>query len=280
MKTLIVGCGYLGTSLGKRLLSAGQEVFGLRRDPAALEGTGIKPVKADLTDAASLNALPEADWVVACQAPRRGEAYKVTYHQGTKNLVEALKKAPPKRLVVVSSTSVYSTADGSWVDEATRPMACAYASKEDSDNAHFLLGAEKAALTSGIPSMVIRLGGLYGPRRHRIAMLKSGKMTPSLDETLFTNRIRVEDAAEAVKLLLEKGEPGETYLGVDDASVSQAEFYKWLYAEIGVTPPPPAANAAPHGSNKRCSNKKLKALGFSFRYPDYRSGYAELLKEA
>jgi nucleoside-diphosphate-sugar epimerase len=280
MRTLIAGCGYLGAHLGARLSTLGHEVWGLRRDVAPLEGTRIRPVRADLLDPESLAALPAADWVVACQAPRRGEGYRETYWQGTKNLVEALKTKPPARFVLVSSTSVYCTSDGSWVDEETPPMSCRHATKEDSDNAHFLLGAEKAALTGGFPAMVLRLGGLYGPKRHRVRMLKEGKMAPALDGTLYTNRIRVEDAAEAALTLLERGAPGEVYLGVDDSPASQAEFYSWLYAQIGVAPPPARPDGPPHGSNKRCSNKKLKALGFSFRYPDYKAGYAELLKEA
>lgn len=279
MRTLIVGCGYLGTRLGRALVEAGHEVSGVRRDATALSGTGIHPVAADLLDPASLAALPQAELVVACQAPRRGEGYKGTYYDGTRNLVAALRARPPRRLVLVSSTSVYSTSDGSWVDERTPPLAAPPASKEASDDAHFLLGAEKAALTAGFPAVVLRLGGLYGPGRHRLKALKEGSFAPSFSERTFVNRIRVEDAVAAVIAVAEKGEAGGVYLGVDDAPSTQAEFYGWLFERLDLPRPADAPLPPPHASNKRCSNAKLRALGWAPRFPSFREGYAELLYE-
>ena len=282
MKILIAGCGYLGTVLGRALLSRGDEVWALRRDVealAVLERLGFYLFRADLTDPKSLENLPEVDVVIVCQAPKRGEAYKATYYDGTRNLVAALSTRKPKKIILISSTSVYSTADGSWVDENTPPLGHPHLSKEDSDNAHFLLGAEKAALTSGIPSVVLRLGGLYGPRRHRLKLLKEGKMTPSFSNLVYVNRIRVEDAVSAVALLMEKGVPGEVYLGIDDAPTSQNEFYSWVYEKLSLSRPSAAAPEPPHGSNKRCSNAKLKALGFRPAYASFREGYTPLLTE-
>ncbi len=280
MKTLIAGCGYLGTFLGKALLARGDQVWGLRRNTEALESTGIIPVKADLLDPSSLKDLPVVDRVVACQAPRRGEDYKGTYYDGTRNLLGALKARSIRHFVFVSSTSVYATADGSWVDEITPPLAVPHTSKEDSDNAHFLLGAEKAALGADFPATALRLGGLYGPGRHRLKMLKEGKMTPSFSDSVWVNRVRVEDAAAAVGLLLEKGESGAIYLGVDDEPTTQNEFYSWLYERLGVSKPSVEGSGAPHGSNKRCSNRRLRALGWRPAYPTFREGYADLLAEA
>jgi nucleoside-diphosphate-sugar epimerase len=282
MKTLIVGCGYLGTTLGKALLARGGEVWALRRDLdalMALERAGFYLFRADLTDPRSLDNLPQADAVVVCQAPRRGETYKATYFDGTKNLVAALAPRKPDKLLLVSSTSVYSTAGGEWVDEATQPLAHPHASKEDNDNAHFLLGAEKAVLSSGIPSMVLRLGGLYGPGRHRLRPLKEGKMSPSFSDSVYVNRIRVEDAVAGILLLLEKGKPGEIYLGVDDAPSTQNEFYSWVYDKLALPRPAVAGPDAPHGSNKRCSNAKMKALGFRPSFPSFREGYEPLFRE-
>jgi hypothetical protein len=52
----------------------------------------------------------------------------------------------------------------------------------------------------------------------------------------------------------------------------------WLAARMGL-PPPPAAATAGGGmaaGNRRFRNARLRASGFRFDYPDYRSGYAPL----
>jgi len=53
----------------------------------------------------------------------------------------------------------------------------------------------------------------------------------------------------------------------------------WIAAELGVTLDDAAApaDAARDPGSKRCSNRRLLAAGYAFRYPDYRSGYAPLI---
>ena len=58
-RILIAGCGDVGTTLGVTLAAAGHTVWGLKRHPAHLP-PGIQPLAADLTDPATLNALPPA----------------------------------------------------------------------------------------------------------------------------------------------------------------------------------------------------------------------------
>jgi nucleoside-diphosphate-sugar epimerase len=104
-------------------------------------------------------------------------------------------------------------------------------------------------------------------------------MKPSFSGT-YVNRIHVEDIVAGIELLMEKGKLGEIYLGVDDHPSTQREFYEWIYEKTG-WPRPIVNGASPavHGSNKRCTNAKLKALGWAPKYPSFREGYAPLLKE-
>jgi nucleoside-diphosphate-sugar epimerase len=275
MNILIAGCGYLGVHTGKRFLDKGHRVYGLRRRPAALEATGIEPVAADLLDPSTLEKLPEADIVVMCQAPGEKDDYRRTYVDGTKNLLQALSKRPPKKLVLVSSTGVYGQRDGAWVDEATDPIVAGYEDEEDEKRARHLLKAERYVRQSGIPFMILRLAGLYGPGRHRLRAIREGRMKPAATDQ-FVNRVRVEDAVAALGLLLQKGTPGELYLGVDDTPSTHREFYAWLLPKLDM---PAAAVARTSSKGKRCKNTKLKSLGFKCTFPSFREGYEELLKE-
>ncbi len=284
MKILIVGYGYIGSALGKKLAASGAEVWGLRRNvgalnPATLEG--VKPLEADLLAPDTLENLPAVDAIVFCQAPsRETDDYMKTYAQATKNLLAAYESRLPKKIVFISSTSVYSTQDGSWVDEALDPTTGVYASSEARLSAKALLLAERAVLSSGAPAVVFRLTGIYGPGRHRLRALKEGKMKPSFSE-IYANRIHRDDIVAGIVLLLEKGVPGEVYIGVDDQPTTQKEFYTWLCEKLDL--PKTVENSGQtrtHVSNRRFSNAKIKALGLHLKYRSYREGYANLLQEA
>jgi len=61
MRVLIVGCGYVGLSLGAALTKEGHEVTGMRRAmarQAELEAAGILPLIADITQREALLSLP------------------------------------------------------------------------------------------------------------------------------------------------------------------------------------------------------------------------------
>ncbi len=283
MRLLIAGCGYLGTALGHELSKSGHEVWGLRRDWMALrdlEPKGIRPIEANLLAPETLKDLPSVDYALLCQAPsRKNDDYEAVYYQGTKNFLEAMPKGGLRRLIFVSSTSVYSTQDGSWVDETTDPMASKHGDREATENAKTLLKAEEIVLKSPHPSIVLRLSGIYGEGRNRVKSILDGRVKPALTD-LYMNRIHAADIVRAIRLLFEKGTPGELYLGSDDSPSTQREFYQWVFERLGM--PLPAAGEAgnPHGlSNKRVSNKKLKELGLKLRYPGFKEGYAPLIAD-
>lgn len=288
MKILIVGCGYLGSALARHFVGQGHEVWGLKRDGGAIRESPLQDnpkfhfITADLLDPMTLKNLPQVDTIILCQAPKRNEDnYQGTYFEGTKNILNVIHKSP--RIIFISSTGVYGIRDGSWVDETTDPRSQGYASRRGEENAQILLDTERLVLQSGLPAMIFRLGGIYGPGRHRLGLLKEGKIKPSFSN-VYVNRIRLEDIATGVEILLERGKAGEIYLGVDDQPVTQNEFYSWLAEKLrlegrGAINRAPTESASVF-SGKRCSNKKIKALGIKFQFPTFREGYQGLLKKA
>ena len=145
MRTLIVGCGYVGLPLGAELARQGHEVFGLRRSAVVekeMRTAGIRPLFADITRPDELNKLPrDFDWVVNCAASGGGGAddYRRIYLEGNRNLVSWLADAPMKKFVFTSSTSVYGQNDGSLVTEKSP-------AEPDTDTAKVLVETEKMLL--------------------------------------------------------------------------------------------------------------------------------------
>ena len=54
------------------------------------------------------------------------------------------------------------------------------------------------------------------------------------------SRVHVEDLAEAIRVVLERGEPGGKYCVADDRPATQAETAAWLCARLGLPLPPPS----------------------------------------
>ena len=98
------------------------------------------------------------------------------------------------------------------------------------------------------------------------------------------NQVHREDVVGAALAALERGEAGCVYNVVDDEPVSQLVMFQWLAERLGRPMPPSLPEdqlaARKRGvTNKRISNAKLKAeLGYVFRYPTFREGFAAELR--
>jgi len=289
MRVLIVGCGYVGLPLGTELVGQGHEVFGLRRNPAAeaeLRAAHIKPLFADITDAASLARLPrDFDWVVNCAASGGGgvEDYRRLYLYGTRNLLEWLLPAPPRKYVYTSSTSVYGQDDGSLVKE-TDPVAPA------TETGGILVATENLLLEAAeerkFPVVILRVAGIYGPNRgHWLRQYLNNEAKLEGRGGRMLNMIHRDDVVGAIVVALKDGRPCSVYNAVDNEPVSQFHFFEWLAGTLD-KPLPPSVPAAPDATrnrgvtNKKVSNRRLKMeLGYHFKYPTFRQGYtAELIR--
>lgn len=271
---LIVGSGYTGTAIAKHFIQKKQKVSGLVRSAssaARIEQEGLQPIVADLTKPETLEKIPQAHFIVLSPAPeeRTEVAYRAIYLEGIKNFFHAIKKNQKPFLVVyLSSTGVYADGMGEWVDEETLAAP-------DSERSKILLEAERQVFSSGYPAVVFRLAGIYGPGRNRIKVLEEGSWTYPKEDR-YMNMIHVDDVAGGVACLFKKGQEGHVYLGCDDQSVKQSEFYVWLCQQLKREVKSETVSAIIRG--KRCRNDKLKSLGYSLSYPSYREGYVELIK--
>jgi nucleoside-diphosphate-sugar epimerase len=289
MRVLIVGCGYVGLSLGAELVKQGHEVLGLRRNSGAepeLNAAGITPLLGDITQPDHLAKLPsQYDWVINCVSSSGGgaEDYRRVYLQGTQNLINWLSAAPPKKFVYTSSTSVYGQTDGSSVKESSPAEPAVETGK-------ILVEAEKVLVESAqqrsFPAAILRVAGIYGPQRGYWFQqyLKNEAKIEGKGERLL-NMIHRDDVVGAIVAALKSGRAGEIYNAVDDEPVTQLAFFQWLSATLGKWMPPFAdevetAERKRGQTHKKVSNRRLKMeLGYQFKYPNFRQGYtAEILR--
>ncbi|WP_194788726.1 NAD-dependent epimerase/dehydratase family protein [Pseudomonas sp. UFMG81] len=279
VSALVVGCGDVGGRLARQLLASGWKVSGLRRAVQHLP-KGVQPVAADLADRRMPNDWPEGalDYVVYCVAASQHDeaGYQAAYIKGLRHVLGWLQSSGqrPRRLVFVSSSSVFAQKDGEWIDEAASTEPEGYSGK-------VMLEAERLALESGIPATVVRLTGIYGPGREwLLSQVRQGYRVAE-EPPLYGNRIHAEDAASLLAHLLQADDRGDAleqcYIGVDDDPAPLADVVAWLREYMGVTEWSDDQRVRRTGS-KRCSNARARALGWAPQYPSYKEGYAAILQ--
>ncbi|MDY6828696.1 MAG: NAD-dependent epimerase/dehydratase family protein [Pseudomonadota bacterium] len=278
-RVLIAGCGDLGNRLGTRLVRAGFEVWGLRRSSARI-ADGITPVGADLGSPRQLiDNLPECiEYLVFAAAADRFDAaaYQSLYVQGSEHLLAACAERGivPHWAGFVSSTSVYGQRDGEWVDETS-------ATAPEGFSGRALLQAESVWEQAPFATTRVRFAGLYGPGRTRlIERVRSGQRTPP-EPPKYSNRIHIDDAARLLQHLVQAVAGGvaldDLYIGVDDTPAPLHEVEAHLAALLGAQGPVKMQADASRVGSKRCTNQRIRNLGFAPLYPSYREGYAALL---
>lgn len=278
MRLLIAGCGYVGTALAAELAGR-HEVFGLRRRWKA-PPADLTPLEADLEDPGSLRRLPSGlDAVVYAVSPgeRSDDAYRRAFVDGLRRLQDELARSSPglARFLFVSSTAVYAQTDGEFVDE-----------ESPTEPEHFsgrrLLEGEALVGEGPGQGACLRFGGIYGPgRTGLLERVRRGEAFHPPGPPRYSNRIHRDDTAGSLAHLLAVPALPSVVLGVDHAPAELREVQLWLAERLGA--PTPEARAPRPGSrmaagNRRCCNDRLVALGYRFRFPSYREGYADLLR--
>jgi shikimate kinase/nucleoside-diphosphate-sugar epimerase len=272
---VIVGCGFVGERLADLLHERGQSVVGVTHSAASAERlSATKPWKAiacDISQEKQVQRLARAvnadtvNWVVHCASSSRGgaEVYAQVYELGMDHLMLHFPKAKP---LFTSSTSVYPQTDGSTVTEETP-------AEPSKDTGKILRRTEDNVLR--LKGTVARLAGIYGPgRSFLLRHLLEGKsaIEGCEGQGRIINQIHREDAASALAYLMEHQLTG-IYNVVDDSPSTQAATYSWLAPKFGVAMPPimegPAADRKRGWTHKAVSNAKLKAAGWTPRYPSY-----------
>ena len=266
MKTcFIAGCGFVGLATARLLHGRGWRVIGGTHatESAALAGEAFPVVACDITDRAALSRIGAVDAVIHCASSRRGgvEQYRAVYLEGARALAETLA---PRQFLFTSSTSVYAQTNGSIVTEESP-------AEPDRETGRILRETEDFLIARG--GCVARLAGIYGPARS--VLLKkffAGEAVIEGDGTRVINQIHRDDIATALADLLDREATGIFNVS-DDEPMTQRAVYEWL-AQHFQKPLPPVGPIDPNRkrgwTSKRVSNAKLRALGWTPRYPSFR----------
>ena len=231
--------GFVGGFLVEEGLCRGWDVYaGVRATTSRryLADPRIRFVELDFENPSSLaGALEEQapdggwDYIVynlgATKVGRYADFSRINYDY-LRYFTEALRQAglQPKKFLYMSSLSVL----GPIHEKDYRPFTESDIPRPDTRYGASKLKAEMWLLTSGLPYIIFRPTGVYGPRDKDYFLMfesirKGFDFSVGYKKQMLTF-IYVEDLARAVYDALEHGKPGEVYHISEGKGYSQKEF--------------------------------------------------------
>lgn len=263
---VIIGGGWLGKPLAQYLTNIGH-----RTTVSKTSQLGVDQLTQEQISAFPLNLATEsadeitnklrstgATIAIGCFPPgfRKGKGEE--YANQWKKLVDAAKSAGLRKIVMVSSTTVYPT-DGSDMLESMATFALSQQSTAFSSNARIMLQAEQSVIDSGLDYAVVRCSGLVGPERHPSRFVSKLKQVSDLAPA---NMLHLVDAVGAVSFVTQLNE-NVVVNATTPNTTSKAKFYQAALDSVGSEESlPPVVSI----SDKRIVSNRLSELGYKFHF--------------
>jgi nucleoside-diphosphate-sugar epimerase len=270
----ILGCGYVGTSIGAELVRVGDDVVGTTTSDARageLEAVGIRHFSLNMSERGRLaELLSDRDTVfLTIAAGHQRTDYREIYCESAEHLASALKGSQVSRLIYTSSTGVYHQQDGGWVDEdsPTEPVDKSHQALLDTER--LLLEVPQVdEIDSSLSVSIVRLGGIYGPGRDLRARIlrNAGKRREGGDA--YVNLIQLDDIVAALGGLINEQHQGVLNL-CHDTPVQRRELYDRVILAAKADPIQWASPDSPK-LGKRVRNHRIKELlSLELRHPRF-----------
>jgi len=201
----ILGCGWLGLPLAKTLIENGFSVKGSTTSEnklALLKKNKIQPFLLSLfenkIEGNSKDFLNDSEILIIDIPPRLRRDISISFVDKIKTLVTQIEKSQIKKVLFVSSISVYS--DIFPIKEITEETP----TNPDTESGKQLVEVEQLLLDNpNFETIILRFGGLIGEDRHPIKFLAGKENVENPDGPI--NFIHQEDCIGIITAIIEKG---------------------------------------------------------------------------
>ena len=275
----IIGCGYIGKRLARQLDEQGITVQATVSSDASLaecRQLGISCEVLDLDQSPATLDVSDRRIIYLVPPPRSGRRdTRIT------NLLDAIADRPPSSFVLISTTGVYGDCAGEWIDE-TRPL------NPTADRAYRRADAEaqtqRFCERHGIPLVILRVAGIYGPGKIPVRRIQSGEPIVRHEDSPFTNRIHAHDLVNICQQGLLDDSITGIYNVTDGHPGTMYEYFTGIADKLGLPAPPAisleqARTRLSEGmlsymaESRRIDNTRLvQDFGITLRYPTLQDG--------
>lgn len=286
-KTLIVGCGDVGTRLFRYLTESGvssDSIIALVRSDESAQNLielGGQVVQYDFDN----EILEEQNNISACEeiyyfVPPQLEGQQDNRSQRFIQLLTS-SNTTNKRVVLISTTGVYGDCDGEVVTEKTPINPTSERSQRRADmERQWLTFAEN---TNSMLS-ILRVPGIYSFSRLPRKRIESGVPVVDPQQCGYTNRIHADDLAMICAKVMRQQEHSDIY-NVSDGHPGKISQYFLDVADFLELPRPPIVSMEEGEKmistgmmsylkeSRRIDNTKIiKQFNLKLSYPDYTEG--------
>lgn len=257
----ILGCGWLGTQLGKNLLSKGYQVNGSTSTPSRifkLAEAEIKPFYLEIEPGMVKMGSKDffnADVLIISLPPGREKGVESMFPGQIKEIIKLVRQFRILKVLFISSTSVYEATNGEvYEGEEGNP---------EKPSGRALLKAEKLLFNEmSFQTTAVRFGGMIGPGRNPARFFAGKKNIPG---KVPVNLIHSTDCINIILEIIENDIWGEVFNACSPEHPTREEFYLTACA-ISRLPAPHFTDESESFRIIR-SDKLLEKLNYKFQYP-------------
>lgn len=272
MKVSILGCGWLGFPLAKKLIEIGFEVKGSTTSEnklPVLKSNKIAPYLLELSVTKISDSVTEFLYnseILIIDIPPGLRKIKKTTAEKTfvakiKKLIPFIENSTIEKVIFISSTSVY--ADTTAISIVTEESVL----QPDTESGKQLVEVENLFLNNThFTSTIIRYGGFIGEDRNPIHMLAGKTNIANPDAPI--NLIHQQDGIGIICELLKQNCWNEIFNAVAPIHQTRKNYYTEKAKELLLTPP--LFNENETNIGKIVSSEKLETiLGYKFMKLDF-----------
>ncbi|SFC50849.1 Nucleoside-diphosphate-sugar epimerase [Flavobacterium phragmitis] len=266
----ILGCGWLGFPLAKRLIEKGYSVNGSTTSEnklSILENAGIKPflvaLESESISESIIDFLAESKILIIDIPPKlrseNTDSEKKVFVEKIKNLIPFIEKSAIEKVLFISSTSVYGD-DNNLVTEETVP------NPETESGKQLLLAEALLQNNPNFETTILRFGGLIGEDRHPVKFLAGKENIENPDAPV--NLIHQKDCIGIIEEIIKQSKWNEIFNAVASFHPTREEYYTQKAKDLNLVVP--KFNNKKSNIKKTISSGKIEIiLNYQFKLENY-----------
>ncbi|KAF2515412.1 SDR family NAD(P)-dependent oxidoreductase [Flavobacterium zhairuonense] len=269
-KISILGCGWLGFPLAKKLIEKGNSINGSTTSEnklAILKDSGINPFLVTLESESiseSINAFLSESEILIIDIPPKLRAAdpnskKKDFVEKIKNLIPFIEKSSITKVLFVSSTSVYGD-ENDFINEETVP------NPETESGKQLLLTENLLQKNQNFETTILRFGGLIGEDRHPVKHLSGKENLENPDAPI--NLIHLNDCISIIEEIINQSKWNEVFNAVAPFHPTREEYYTQKAIKMNL--PEPKFSSEKSNIKKIISSEKIETvLKYKFELSNY-----------
>ena len=269
----ILGCGWLGLPLAKKLIEKGHSVNGSTTSENKLStfrDFGINPylvtLESESISETITDFLAKSEILIIDIPPKlRGSTaslptpLEMTFVKKIENLIPFIEKSTVKKVLFVSSTSVYGDENG-MITEETEP-------NPDTESGKQLLLAEALLQNNQtFETTILRFGGLIGEDRQPVKFLAGKENLENADAPV--NLIHQNDCIGVIQEIINQSKWREVFNAVAPFHPTRSAYYTQKAIDLKLALPKFSSEKS--NIKKTISSEKTeRVLNYKFKPEDY-----------